>query len=195
MTKHATTSPSWQAYFSKTFNISCSVCDVTKRKEPLLQGRRDQGQRILNRFDTTDLHQVADVLSQGDCTVSHTPAQNFLQVVVVPAGGESFVFDADFRCLFVFQQAQGVSAEQAEVGVCMPFSDSALVFSESDIQLPVQTVFDRPVTADGFRKLLCRQLSTQNVITTFDGFFAIQRRCPLCVQVRACGFWSALVGA
>jgi hypothetical protein len=47
-----------------------------------------------------------------------------------------FVFGSDFRGPFVFQQAQGVSAEQAEVGVSMSFSNAALIFSKGRIQLP-----------------------------------------------------------
>ncbi|MFT5328702.1 MAG: hypothetical protein ACI8P0_006617 [Planctomycetaceae bacterium] len=62
--------------------------------------------------------------------------ENIEQIVVVPAGGEAFVFDSDFHRPFVFQQTQGVSAEQAEVGVSMSFSEAALVFSEGHIRLP-----------------------------------------------------------
>ena len=63
--------------------------------------------------------------------------EDFEQIVVVPTDSEAFVFDSDFCFPLIFQQAQGVSAEQAEVGVRVSLSDAALVFSEGHIQLPV----------------------------------------------------------
>ena len=79
-------------------------------------------------------------------SMRHTPGrlhvkscsdEDFEQIVVVPTDSEAFVFDSDFCFPLIFQQTQGVSAEQAEVGVRVSLSDAALVFSEGHIQLPV----------------------------------------------------------
>lgn len=43
--------------------------------------------------------------------------EHFESVVVVPGGAEAFVLDADLLARVVLEQAQGGSAQQAEVGV------------------------------------------------------------------------------
>lgn len=80
--------------------------------------------------------------------------EDFCEVVIAPAGHEAFVFNADFRSGFIFQQAQCGPSQDAEVRIGMPFAQAAAVFSECHVQLPVQIVFDPPVPASG----LCKSL-------------------------------------
>ena len=46
----------------------------------------------------------------GRLRLKSCPQQHFLQVSLVPAGGEPFVLDADLRGRFLFQQTQGCAA-------------------------------------------------------------------------------------
>jgi hypothetical protein len=66
-------------------------------------------------------------------------------VVIVPGGAEAFVFHVNLFGLVVFQQAEGRSSRQAEVGVGMPLAHSARIFLKRDVELPVQRIFNAPV--------------------------------------------------
>ena len=75
--------------------------------------------------------------------------------------------------MVVFEQAQGGAAQAAEVGIGVAFPDAALVLLEGDVQLPVQSVLDGPMVADGLGKFLRRQVFAENVMPAFRAFLAV----------------------
>ena len=67
------------------------------------------------------------------------------EVGFVPSGLEAFAVDADFDGLISFKQVEGQAAEAGVVLCAVVLADSSLVFIETDVQLPVQLVFHRPM--------------------------------------------------
>jgi hypothetical protein len=70
-----------------------------------------------------------------------------LQVGIIPAGGEAFVFYTDLQRVVVFQQAQSCSTKDAEVGVSMTATQTRLILLKCYVELPMQAILDRPMTA------------------------------------------------
>ena len=73
--------------------------------------------------------------------------KDLFKIGFVPTGGETFVLYPDFERGLVLEHRQGCPAEDAEVRVRMTFADAALVFPERHIELPMQAVFNAPVSA------------------------------------------------
>ena len=48
------------------------------------------------------------------------------------------------------KQVDGHVTDDSEIFWSMAFAYTAVIFSESDVQAPVQAVFDAPVLSDGF---------------------------------------------
>ena len=69
---------------------------------------------------------------------------------MIPCRFEAFGLDATFEGVFPFKQVDGHVTQDAEIFRRMVFAYPAVVFSESDVQAPVQAVFDTPVFSDGF---------------------------------------------
>ena len=95
------------------------------------------------------------------------------EVVIVVGGDEAFVFDSEFLCVVVFEQAQSGSAEQAEVGGRVTFAETGLVFLKRHVQLPMQLVLDAPVTADGFGEAAGSELLAEDVVPHFGGLLPV----------------------
>lgn len=60
------------------------------------------------------------------------------------------------------QHAQSKATHYTKVGICVPFPHSTRIFTERHIQLPVKTFFYSPMTANGIRKTLTKDISSQN---------------------------------
>src|SRR4051812_15885822 len=104
------------------------------------------GKTLRQSFDKADaksaIHMVsawatANHISLGQVVVDpgrlhhkSCPEQHLFEIVVVPAGGESFRLHPDLLTLLVLQQAQGHPANDGEVGVGMPLPDSASILPE-----------------------------------------------------------------
>ena len=69
---------------------------------------------------------------------------------MIPCGFEAFGLDATFEGGFAFKQVDGHVTDDSQVFGRMVFAYPAVVFSESDVQAPVQAVLDAPVFPDGF---------------------------------------------
>ena len=68
---------------------------------------------------------------------------------MVPCRLEMFGLHAAFEGIFPFKHVGRQVAQDGQIFRAMVFADSAVVFSESYIQAPVQVVFDTPVFSDG----------------------------------------------
>jgi hypothetical protein len=68
---------------------------------------------------------------------------------MIPCRLEMFGVHAAFEGVFPFKHVGRHVAQDCEIFRAMVFADAAVVFSESDIQSPVQVVFDTPVFSDG----------------------------------------------
>lgn len=90
--------------------------------------------------------------------------EDFCEVLLVPCGEESFVLDSDACGFFVLEHTESEAADEAEVGVGVTFADAALVFAERHVELPVQAVFDTPVTACGFGEAAAGKIASENII-------------------------------
>jgi len=69
---------------------------------------------------------------------------------MIPSGFELFGLNAVFQRGFAFKQVDGHMPDDTEIFRGLAFTDPAVVFAESDVQAPVQSVFDTPVFTDGF---------------------------------------------
>ena len=69
---------------------------------------------------------------------------------MVPGGFEPFGLHAAFEGSFPFKHVGRQVAQDFQIFRGMVFADAAVVFSESYIQTPVQSVFDTPMFPDGF---------------------------------------------
>ena len=69
---------------------------------------------------------------------------------MIPRGFESFGLDAAFQRGFAFKQVDGHMLNDSEIFRGVVFTDPAVVFAESYVQAPVQSIFDAPVLTDGF---------------------------------------------
>ena len=70
-----------------------------------------------------------------------------------------------FCATFLVQEVQGDLAEQGEDSRRVAGPHAGFVFTEYDVQPPVQTVFDRPVGADDSAEFLHVVLQAGDVIT------------------------------
>ena len=71
------------------------------------------------------------------------------QVVIVPASLEAFAFHPEFAGFFLLEQVERDAVEHGVVLCGMAGAFAVKVFSETDIEGPVQFVFDAPVLSDG----------------------------------------------
>jgi hypothetical protein len=71
------------------------------------------------------------------------------QVIIVQTGFEALAFDSEPASFLLFEQIEGDSVEQREVLCGIAGAIAIQVFSEADIERPMQLVFDALVLADG----------------------------------------------
>ena len=69
---------------------------------------------------------------------------------MVPCRFETFGLHATFEGIFPFKHVGRQVAQDCQIFRAMVFADAAMVFSEGDIQTPMQAVFDTPVFSDRF---------------------------------------------
>jgi hypothetical protein len=69
-------------------------------------------------------------------------SENLEQVILLPASLELFGMDTAFGCFLLFEQIESDVAQDSQVFRSLIFANTATVFSQSDIQDPVQFVFD-----------------------------------------------------
>ena len=76
--------------------------------------------------------------------------------------------DAPFKGSLLLEQIEGNLAQDSQILGAMVFTDSAVVFSEGDIERPMQAVFDAPVAAGGRKQCLGLPGQTADVVTGLD---------------------------
>ena len=69
------------------------------------------------------------------------------EFLVVPAGLESFVAHRGFSRV-ASEDVEGQLSDDGEIGRSVVLSGSGLIFSEQDVELPVEVIFDLPVASD-----------------------------------------------
>ncbi len=94
-------------------------------------------------------------------------------VLFTPAGWQPFIFHPELRRLLVLEQCESRPPEDAEVGVGVALPDAAMVFAKRDVQLPVQFVFDGPMTLHDRCELFRRQLLAQDVVPNVDALLSV----------------------
>ena len=88
--------------------------------------------------------------------------EDLQEILVVPGGVEAFVFESELFGVIAFQKSQCGSMNQAEVGCRASLAEARLVFLKRHFQLPMQLVFDAPVTANRFGEAAGGQLFTED---------------------------------
>lgn len=73
---------------------------------------------------------------------------------LVPSAHEAFGLETNLGRLLVFEQGQSNPSQGGKVLIRMPLPDTAVILTKRDVQHPVQTVFNPPVTPNGGTKLL-----------------------------------------
>ena len=68
---------------------------------------------------------------------------------MIPSSFEPFGLQTGFEGVFAFEQINGHVAQDCKIFRRTVFSNPAGIFAESNIQTPVQIVFDAPVVSDG----------------------------------------------
>jgi len=127
----------------------------------LVLGRKGSGKTaIFRKFISTRDY------SAGRLHDNSLSEQHLLQVGVVPSRGEAFVLDADLERVVVLQQAQRRPTEDAEVRVGMAPAQAGLVFLKRDVELPMQTVFDGPMTPDCSGELPGGEVSVHRLVVS-----------------------------
>jgi hypothetical protein len=76
----------------------------------------------------------------------------------------------------VFDQAQCRAPQNAEVRVSVAAADTRLVFAEGDIELPMQTVFDSPMSTHRYGEAKRRHHLAQNGVPNFRRLLAAAKR-------------------
>ena len=84
-----------------------------------------------------------------------------------------------FECRVFFSRLSAVAAEDAEVRVGVSLADAALVFLKRHVELPMQTVLDRPVAAHGGGESAGRHVLAQDVVPHFAAFVCRRARVSL----------------
>src|SRR5260370_21950113 len=91
-----------------------------------------------------------DSTPQGSPGQSHLiyPIQNAQKILVVPPGFETLGMDANTGRAFLTQQIQADMAKYREIFVGMTEPDARFIFPKSDIEDPMQPVFNSPMSSD-----------------------------------------------
>lgn len=76
---------------------------------------------------------VVSKVPQSDCIISFSPRNNFVRNAFIPASLESLFLHSYLCSYLVFQEAESSSANDTELSVRFPFSDSTLVIVERHI--------------------------------------------------------------
>ncbi len=91
---------------------------------------------------------------------------------MIPAGLKAFAFDAPLGRFVLFEEVECDPVQEREVlcGVALAFA--AEVFAESDVEHPMQFVFNAPVLADDAVQLCGIGLEAGDVVAGFAFGFA-----------------------
>ena len=81
-------------------------------------------------------------------------SQDLHTIVKVPGTFKPFGMDTHFSGLLLAQQVQDDMSDNGHVGRTIAFAILMTVFSKSNIQHPVELVFNAPMMADVAQKLL-----------------------------------------
>lgn len=98
---------------------------------------------------------------------------------MVPCGVEPFPLDSSFGGFVLFEDVECDAVEQGKVLRRVSGTLSAEVFAETDIQCPVQLVFDAPVLTDGAVQPRRVGLEAGDVVAGFALGFAGRLVAPL----------------
>jgi len=85
--------------------------------------------------------------------------------------------DAPFSCFFLLEQVESNVAQDSEVFGRLVFADSAVIFVQSDIQDPMQIIFNRPVLAHNVEQAFCITGQTRNIEAHPFRFLAVNDPC------------------
>lgn len=91
------------------------------------------------------LHKVAKDSGQSHLNCR---SENLEQVIFLPASLKLLGVDTSFGGLLLFEKIESDVAQDSQAFGSLIFANTATVFIQSDIQDPVQFVFDRPMLAN-----------------------------------------------
>ncbi len=96
-------------------------------------------------------------------------------IVIVPAGVLAPPTQAELVALIVPDDVERHLAQQCKGSRCHLIATATIVFPESDIQHPMQTIFNRPMAAHGLNQNIWRIIATGQVIADVGlGFMAMR---------------------
>ncbi len=102
--------------------------------------------------------------------------------------------ETDFGRLLLFEQMQSNPSQGGEVLIRMPLPDTAVILTKGDVQDPVQTVFNPPVTPDGRTEFGAGRPDAANFNTAtrraWLDVLTQRRRQRFAEDPRAVGEWS-----
>ena len=121
------------------------------------------------------IHQIREIraiasstanISGYRCVLTALPLrrleEQFRQVGLVPTGFQAFVLDAELGAV-IFEARESDVTQDGEILACHRIADTALILPKGDIEIPMQTVFDAPVTADRVGEARGVELSLQAI--------------------------------
>jgi hypothetical protein len=94
------------------------------------------------------------------------------EVLIFPSGSESFVREWNLARIGL-QNVEGEAAEYCQVGRAIIFSAPGIIFADKHIELPVQVIFDGPVSSDVGEKFLDRQEKREGIGALLVGGLAV----------------------
>src|SRR5262245_17088228 len=110
--------------------------------------------------------------SQGQRSLSRCSGKYFQQELVTPTTTAAFHDDAFFTRM-LFQQRQRQSIEPGTILPQLLVPNPRLILAVDDVQTPMTTILDTPVTPHGMCEPLHAHFQTADVIANLDRLFAI----------------------
>ena len=86
---------------------------------------------------------------QGNRELLEEHREGLEQVIVVPCSLESFVLDAELDRIVLLEEIEGNATEDSEVFCTIPLTQAGLIFSEGEVEHPMETIFDLPMRTNG----------------------------------------------
>ena len=107
---------------------------------------------MIGRARSVPLHQATgwkEAFEQGDCILI-ARGKDFEEVIFLPARLKLPGMDAAFGSFLMFEQVESTMTQDREIFRGMVFADLMPILVQSDIQHPVELIFNRPVLAHNF---------------------------------------------
>jgi len=120
----------------------------------------------------TDLHFGPEGRHEGKLRkLTAHAGEDFREKIGVLSGQLAFAGNALF-CGMAFENAERQFAHGREIPGRVPLLDATFIFTEMDIQMPVQIVFNAPMTPQAFRGFACSQTPAGDEVLDFLGGLA-----------------------